>query len=448
MSPLFSRIYPSLKARPFFGALLAIVITLFLLFLFFAVSESPEKSELKKTPWKVAVLPVVFNDSGHVDVRLYGQVESPRLTLMTADSAAYVEQVQVLSGHRVNKGDLLVQLDQRDLTLQLQQRKADETEVRARLASENLRFDADRKALTEDVQLFERARREYERLKSLEKQKLTSISRTEAAQGDLGRQQLQVIIRQQNLADHQNRSRQLTAQFSRAEALRMQAELALERSTFTAPFDGWVTRVDVSAGERVRQGDTVVELYPASSVEIRAQIPDHYLSSTRHVLQSGQPLLAMTGEGQSLMLNRLASYIDQGRGGLDGFFRQAFNNPEDIPLALGRPLAITLSIPVQKPVVRISPRMLYEDTVVYRVAEDNTLQAVEVNREGSVIVEGQEYLQISSDELQAGDKLLETRLANAITGLEVSVAMKEPLDKTSTKDTGAAINAEVSSPDE
>ena len=106
-----------------------------------------------------------FQTSGTDTVRT---VESPRSANLTAALTADVV-VMVREGESVEKGQLLVKLDDRDSVLLLRQREAERAELR-RNWIENQR-DRNDKALQRELRVLELARRAVQRASELHKPK-------------------------------------------------------------------------------------------------------------------------------------------------------------------------------------------------------------------------------------------------------------------------------------
>jgi HlyD family secretion protein len=90
------------------------------------------------------------------------------------------------------------------------------------------------------------------------------------AQRDAAQSRLDLLLAgptQEQLADAE-------AQVERAQATLAQAELALERATLRAPFDGTVARVDVSAGEMAPIGRPAITLLDDTSFQVAISVDE------------------------------------------------------------------------------------------------------------------------------------------------------------------------------
>lgn len=370
--------------------------------------------------WRVNVIEVTPK-SLTPSLLLYGTVEAPQQAEIRAAVTADVAQIGIREGQTVAAGDLLVMLDNRDLTLSLRQREADFQEIAAQIASERARHAANREALSREQALLQLAERAVARAKNLNARKMTSESAVDEALQAIEKQALALNIRQLEVDDHAARLAQLQARRARAEALRDQARLDLTRAKITAPFAGRVVQAPVAVGDRVRPGDLLLEMYPVDDLEIRAQLPFRALSAVHAALMADQPLPATaTVDGQRIVaqLDRLGGETGRNTGGLDALFQVTAGAER---LILGRVLTLLMDLPLEDNVVALPFEALYGLDRVYRL-EDGRMAAVTVERVGEQRdAEGQVRVLARSPDLQAGDRIITTQLPNAITGLKVEV---------------------------
>ena len=358
-------------------------------------------------------------------LRLYGRVESPRTAMLTAAMTADVIEVAVREGEDISQGETLLLLDPRDLKLELTERNADVIQLQAQIDSENTRYQSDQRALQHEQTLLALSQQARERATTLKKRKLGSDSDLDQAKQDVARQRLALNTRRQAIDDHPARLAQLQARLQRATALRDETALQLQRATVTAPFDGRIARVMVSPGSRVRGGEELLEVYDTSALEVRAQVPEGQVAALRQALANGQALLAeatLDNNPLTLQLVRLAGRVEPGRGGIEALFRL---HQGKLAPRLGRFIDLTLKLPAQPDTIAISGSALYGTHRLYRIDDQQRLQAVDVNRVGSISDTGETLFLVRSNKLVAGDRIVNTQLANAIEGLKVKPADNE-----------------------
>ncbi len=402
--------------------ILAAVLIVFLLML---MRPSPEKKANSEKAWHVTVETVRPRDYTP-RVTLYGSVESPRAATLEAAVEADVLAVSVRDGERVKKDQLLVQLDDRDAVLLLQQRQAEVADLEAQIKAEKRRYQADQESLVDEKDLMDLAQKSLDRQAHLKEKLAGSQAQLDAAQEELRRRSLMVTDREMKLADYDHRLAQLQAKLQRAEALEKQAMLDVERTRIRAPFSGRVTDVKVSVGDRVQDGEALLDMFDTEDVEVRAQIPTDYLAAVRHALASGEHPDAYAdydGEKIILQLERLSGQVDRGKAGVDGFFRVTEGSKR---LALGRTLLLHHDLATIPNSIAIPRHAIYGADRIYKVVGDR-LVPVKITRLGNIVLaNGEERIVITSDALQEGDEYIVTQLPNAVTGLKVKAFRETP----------------------
>ncbi|MDD9818314.1 MAG: biotin/lipoyl-binding protein [Gammaproteobacteria bacterium] len=382
---------------------------------------APLPGDAREKVWPVTVQTVAWKTLRPA-LRLYGVVESPRETVLSASVAAEITKVRVLAGQEVKSGDVLVEMDDGDLQLLLKQRQADVAEANASIRSETERYEADQKSLEREDMLYQLAQKSVERMRRLAEAQSGSWAQLDDARGRLQREGLQLVQRRQAVNDHEARLATLLARKKRAEALHDQVLRDIERTTVRAPFDGRITAVHVSPANRARVGDSLVAMFDTSLVEVRAQIPDRDLPGVRRMSDKGQEIrgTALVDDMRlELVLHRLSANIRQGQGGVDALFRlQA-----DFVPALGRVVELTLMLAPEPRVIAAPRQALYGQNKVFKVA-DGKLKAAQVRVAGRTFpTDGDRtnHVLVYSDELSDGDRVVISPLPNAVNGLPVRV---------------------------
>lgn len=399
---------------------LPVVILLIAVAIFVGLKSSkPEKTNLQ-TPekvWRVDTVVVYFQNISP-EVTVYGRVETPRLASLNAALVADVMSVNVLEGADVKQGQVLLTLDDADVLLLLEQRRADLAEIKAMIASELNRFQRDKGLLNNEEELLQLAENSVVRAKKLEKKKLTSQSFLDDALSAKQRQLVSLKKLKHDINEHSTRLASLKAKQSRINALLHQAELDLERTVIKAPFGGRIAQLNVAIGERVKVGEKLFSIYDFSDLEVRAQLPNRIIKQTRTQLELGQQLTAqavLDDQSVNFELVRLSGEVRADSGGVDGLFHLTDSHQS---LVLGSFVELSLSLPKQSSVIEIPFSALYGLEKVYRI-NDGYLQAIQIKRVGERVINEQVVLLVRSDKLQQGDQIISTQLPNAMTGLRV-----------------------------
>lgn len=384
-----------------------------------ATKPKPDPVVVSERAWPVATTTAVRR-AHRPSVTLYGRLESLWSSQLTAGITADVVEVTVVEGDSVEKGALLVRLDDRDARLLLAQREAELEQAEARIASEIRRHEANLEALPRERRLLSLTRSEVSRLQDLVEKKVGAQSQLDTARQAAEKQAIALSAREQSVDEHAARLAEVEAARNRTVALRDQALLELERSEIRAPFNGRVAEVLVAPGRRVRGGDALVELFDTDALIVRAQIPSRFLPAVRVSLDAGEKI-RVSGSVDSMPLDaRLMSLAGEARGGtggVDGLFRIVEGGAS---IAQGRFVRLALALPETPDLFAVPHEAIYGTDRVYVVDGDQRMRARQVERIGELRGgdDGNRIL-IRSPALRDGAQVVVTQLPNALDGLLV-----------------------------
>ncbi|OWQ85644.1 efflux transporter periplasmic adaptor subunit [Roseateles aquatilis] len=199
-------------------------------------SAAASAPALLVAPEDVQTLGVSEYASGPV---ITGSIQPERRADLRAELQAIVLQVYKENGERVKRGDLLVRLD--DTAIRDTVQSADET---ARAASQS----------------FDQAERQYQRLKTLQAQGMSSIQAMEDAE-----------IRRNNAQSD------LVAARARAATARQQQQ----RTEVRAPFDGVVSDRKVSPGDSAQLGKELIKVMDPASMRFEGLVSADRMSELK-----------------------------------------------------------------------------------------------------------------------------------------------------------------------
>jgi len=207
-----------------------------------------------------------------------------------AEVGGIIEAVLVKEGDRVEAGDLLARLADRDLRAELEQLGAEIAERRAhhRLLVAGARPEeiaVARSAVGKARERLKYAHGELARESSLHAQKLASLKKLDEAREG-------VAVREKELESSESSLRLLAAGSRREEIEAVEAELArleartrhlngeLGRVQIVSPIAGVVTtpKLEERIGEYVERGDLVAEVHALETVSVEIAIPEKEIS--------------------------------------------------------------------------------------------------------------------------------------------------------------------------
>lgn len=381
----------------------------------------PEKA------WSVDVIPAVPS-AIRPTLELYARIESPQDARLSAAIEADILEVLVQDGDSVAAGDDLLVLDDRDARFELLQRDADVQEIRAQINLEDRRLRRNKEALFKEEELLQLTVSNAERARSLYKDNLVSLSNVDDTAEELKRQELAVTSRQLIIEESDIRKQQLRAQLQRAEALRDQSQLTLDRARIAAPFDGVISEVDASVGDRVRVGDELMRLHNPEAMELRTQVPTRFAARVRDALVAEITIGAnaeISGANYPVVLTRLSGQTREGSGSVDAYL--VFETPpQDAPL--GSTVPVLLSLPAEVDVIAVPAEALYGRNRIYKLAGER-MAAVDIERLGERVgADGRSEVLIRSSQLTPDDRIITTKVSSATNGLLIRVRQGGPGD--------------------
>jgi multidrug efflux pump subunit AcrA (membrane-fusion protein) len=386
-----------------------------------ATRPEPKPIDPQEKAWTV-VTESVAPQALSPNLRLFGRTESPKTARLTSSVEADVLDVPAREGDRVRAGQLLVSLDDREVALLLAQHQAEINQIAAEIELEKEKHANDLRTLEHEQQLLTLARKEVERAQRLVNSNVGSQSQLDAARQTVERQTIAVNSRELTIRQHRSVMVRLESRLRQAEAVRDRSGLDLERTRVSAPFDGRLTEVSVSIGDRVKNGDPLVSMYDTSALEIRAQVPTASLPLVRQSLLQQRPLRARSrvdGISVEAVLDRISGEVRTGSGGADALFRILDGSPW---LPLGRTVELVVELPPVADAIALPLEALYGTGRIY-LFDDGQMKGITVKRLGEIHAGGRDRrVLVRSDRLRPGDRVIVTQLPNAIDGLRVRVA--------------------------
>ncbi|MCR9125467.1 MAG: efflux RND transporter periplasmic adaptor subunit [Rhodobacteraceae bacterium] len=203
-------------------------------------------------------------------VPVFAEVTTARDGAVASRVAGNVQQVHVLAGARVAKGDLLVELNDELLAILVAQSEAQMAEAEAGIDTARVRVD--------------RTTTAFQRVDALSGSASFSQGRFDDAQSDM-------LEARSQLAEAQAREKS-------SESRLAETRYQLERSRIVAPFSGVVIEVMTIPGAFIQAGTPVVRLLDTDAFEIEASVPSRYVTD----LEPGQAMKGALETGDTVDL--------------------------------------------------------------------------------------------------------------------------------------------------
>ncbi len=212
--------------------------------------------------------------------------------------SGYVATVAVNDNQHVNKGAVLVKLDDRDQQAKLEQARAALAAAQSRLAETKTGLEVNKADVEQaKAQLVaaqanaDYARTELKRYESMEsgaaspQERSNALSAAQAADANVEAARSKVAAAQAGVANGGSRVSTAEAEVAVARTQVAQAELDLSYTAITAPDAGRVTRKSVEAGAYLQPGQNLMAIVP-DQVWIIANFKETQLTDMR----PGQPV--------------------------------------------------------------------------------------------------------------------------------------------------------------
>lgn len=234
---------------------------LFLILFIFSYLYPVKAQDMPPSP---VVVEEVTEKVINTPLRYVGEVEPVRRTLVASEIGGLVIYYSAKEGNYVKKGTLLAKLNTKSLDLSLAEARAAKNEAEAR---------------------FNLADANYKRFEELYNKGIASL---------------------QELQDVQS---EREAQLARTILLNTRIESQLydiSRSEIRAPYTGYITTERSQVGEWISEGGAVAEIIDISSVKIKADIPERYISKIKvgdkvDIVVDSLPGLTIDGEVTSII---------------------------------------------------------------------------------------------------------------------------------------------------
>jgi len=189
----------------------------------------------------------------------------PRVeTKVEAQVTAKVLSVEVNPGDQVDKGDLLVKLDSRELRSQLEQ-------ARQGLESAKSQREQARRSIDAAQASFDEAESQYKRIKALYAQKAVASSEMDQAEAAYLQAEAQLQRAREALTGAKSA-------VSQAEQRVEQAEIALSYAEIRAHEDGEVARREVEPGDLAFPGKPLLYLQTSGSMRLEAMVRESLIN--------------------------------------------------------------------------------------------------------------------------------------------------------------------------
>lgn len=215
------------------------------------------------------------------EVSGYGQVAPARVWTALAQVAGRVTFVHkdFVRGGTVSEGDVLFEIARDTYELAVARAEADVRSAEAKVDEIRLSEDTTKAALAIEQQALKLLENDLARVTKLNQSGTTTSASREAKQREVlaQRSKVQSVETTLTLLPAQLQSAQQNVVVART--AKQSAELDLDRTVVTAPFDGRVTRADVEVSQFVGVGGAMGSIDGVAIAEIDVQMPPQLMAA-------------------------------------------------------------------------------------------------------------------------------------------------------------------------
>jgi multidrug efflux pump subunit AcrA (membrane-fusion protein) len=342
------------------------------------------------------------------EIRLLGQIVPARQIELVSELSSHIKKEHVSRGDIVEKGEILLTLDDFAAQQNLAQARADIADIETRI----LLFSSQQR-LNEQAVTVEKSALILLQEKLKQHQAVGASPQTIAdVKQQIARQTLLLEQAITTVETAPLSLQQLNLQKEKLQLALNSAQRLLTKTNVTAPFSGQISLLHVAQGQAINQGQMLVTLVSHEDMLAKVSVPvalaNQRTNLSGFVSQQKRqsPVSYRYGDAQLL----------PGSAGLTSWFELA----DDQQWITGEIVELTLRKPAVPGTFKIPVSALFQDKWIYTVNAEQRLESLEVQLHGRIRESNEEWLIISlaSDYLN-NPRILTTRLNNPTAGLKI-----------------------------
>ncbi len=226
------------------------------------------------------------------EVRAVGNIVADQRVTLKSEVKGKLVEFPVKEGQHVRLGDLIAQIDPREYRLQVERLHADLISAQKDLdmAEEGARPEDQARLKAQEqarASALDLARKEEVRFRKLVEEGVISQSQYDTAKDRVLQAEESFRSSQaERAAGKKGREEDILKMRAQLESMAKQlemAELDLEKTSVTAPYDGVILTREVEVGAYLKDGDSVAEMIGASSLKALIELPQSYRSRLKEL---------------------------------------------------------------------------------------------------------------------------------------------------------------------
>ena len=313
-------------------------------FILYLTFFSDKRSKLNVDAEKITISDV---KEGNFDefIIVQGAVQPLKTIRLDAIVGGYVTQKLVEGGTKVEKGQIILRLENQQLKLNFLQSETEANRLVNDLQNTRQRLRVEkftlRKTLAELDFQIDQAKDAYERNKKLIKDNVISESDFQKSKREYERQvnQRNIEVESQKYQE-ENSNLQIKQLEGTLQRTQKNVELwreTLENLVVKAPVSGLLSSIDVEVGSNISQGQNIGQIDDLDGFKMRSDIDEHYISRIFPGLKGS---FEFNGKSHEIDIIKVYPEVKNGRFAVDMTFTG--NSPEGIRRGQSSPVRLEL----------------------------------------------------------------------------------------------------------
>jgi HlyD family secretion protein len=378
---------------------------LVIIFLMFKIIKSGQISVFRAETEKITISPVeedVFNDY----ITVNGQVEPISTIYLDAAEGGRVAERLIEEGAMVQKGDVILRLENRQLYQTILDSEAALAEKENYLRTTRINFETElieskRNILDSEYKLT-RKKRTFDQYQTLYDQGLISKEDYLQAKEDYEYEtSLLKINKIKSANDSTLRVTSMITLESDLGKMRQMLQLVHERLdnlNVKAPVDGQLGMLDAEIGQSIGSGQRIGQINVLTSFKINAQIDEHYIDRVQRGLSAS---FDRNGTEVNLTVKKVYPEVREGQFKID----MVFNGSSPENLRTGQTYNIKLELGASEKAIMIPRGGFFQSTGGQWIFVLNSTGTEAVKRQIRIGKQNPQYYEILEG-LQAGEKVI------------------------------------------
>ncbi len=313
-------------------------------FIAYLLFFSDKRSKLNVDAEKITISEV---KEGNFDefIIVQGAVQPLKTIRLDAIVGGYVTEKLVEGGNKVNKGDIILRLENQSLKLNFLQSETEANRLVNDLQNTRQRLRVEkftlRKNLSDLDYQMEQAKDLYERNKKLIKDNVVSEADFQKSKRDYERyvKQREIEIESQKYQEENSamQIKQLEGTLQRTQKNVDLWRQTLENLVVKAPVAGLLSSIDVEVGSNINQGQNIGQIDDLDGFKLRAEIDEHYIS---RIFAGLKGTFEFNGKSHEIEILKVYPEVKNGRFAVDLIFSS--KSPEGIRRGQSSPVRLEL----------------------------------------------------------------------------------------------------------